>query len=57
MYVLITGAAGTVKSWQESVLGRQACMNGCKMTYHNLYLLFEEVSLTRISSILHLFFV
>lgn len=57
MYVLITGAAGTVKSWQESVLGRQACMNGCKMTYHNLYLLFEEVSLTRISSILHRFFV
>ena len=56
MSVLITGAAGTGKSWLGTALGHQACMNGYKVAYYNLYRLFEEVCLARISSTLHRFF-
>lgn len=54
--VLITGAAGTGKSWLGTALGHQACMNGYKVAYYNLYRLFEEIALARISSTLHRFF-
>ena len=54
--VLITGAAGTGKSWLGTALGHQACMNGHKVAYYNLYRLFEEIALARISSTLHRFF-
>ena len=32
--VLITGAAGTGKSWLGTALGHQACMNGYKVAYY-----------------------
>lgn len=54
--VLITGAAGTGKSWLGTALGHQACMNGYKVAYYNVYRLFEEIALARISSTLHRFF-
>ena len=54
--VLITGAAGTGKSWLGTALGHQACMNGCKVAYYNVYRLFEEIALARIASTLHRFF-
>lgn len=54
--VLITGAAGTGKSWIGTALGYQACMNGLRVAYYNVYRLFEEIALARISSTLHRFF-
>lgn len=54
--VLITGAAGTGKSWLGTAFGHQACMNGLKVAYYNVYRLFEEIALARISSTLHKFF-
>ena len=54
--VLITGAAGTGKNWLGTALGHQACMNGLKVAYYNVYRLFEEIALARISSTLHRFF-
>lgn len=54
--VLITGAAGTGKSWLGTALGHQACMNGLRVAYFNIYRLFEEISLARISSTVHRLF-
>ena len=54
--VLITGAAGTGKSWLGTALGHQACMNGLKVAYYNLFRLFEEITLARVASTLHRFF-
>lgn len=54
--VLITGAAGTGKSWLGTALGYQACMNGLKVAYYNLFRLFEEIALARVSGTLHRFF-
>lgn len=54
--VLITGPAGTGKSWLGTALGYQACMNGLRVAYYNVYRLFEEIALARISSTLHRFF-
>ena len=54
--VLITGAAGMGKSWLGTAFGHQACMNGLKVAYYNVYRLFEEITLARISSTLHKFF-
>ena len=53
---LITGAAGTGKSWLGSAFGHQACMNGLKVAYYNLYRLFEEITLARVASSLHRLF-
>ena len=39
-----------------AVIEDQACMNGHKVAYYNLYRLFEEIALARISSTLHRFF-
>lgn len=46
--IIMTGAAGTGKSWLASALGHQACMNGYKVAYFNLYRLFEEIALARV---------
>lgn len=54
--VLITGAAGTGKSWLGTALGHQACMNGYRVAYFNVYRLFEEIAMARIASTLHRFF-
>ena len=54
--IIMTGAAGTGKSWLASALGHQACMNGYKVVYFNLYRLFEEIALARVSGTLHRFF-
>lgn len=54
--VLITGAAGTGKSWLGTALGYQACLNGFKTSYFNVMKLFEEIALARISGTLHKFF-
>ena len=54
--VLITGPAGTGKSWLATALGYQACLNGYKVMYFNIMKLFEEIALARISSTLHKFF-
>ncbi len=54
--VLITGPAGTGKSWLATALGYQACTNGLRVAYYNVYRLFEEIALARISSTLHRFF-
>lgn len=54
--VLITGAAGTGKSWLGTAFGYQACMNGLRVAYYNVYRLFEEITLARISGTLHRFF-
>ena len=55
--VLITGAAGTGKNRLGTALGYQACMNGLKVAYYNLFRLFEEIALARVSGTLHRFFV
>ena len=44
------------KSWLASALGHQACMNGYKVVYFNLYRLFEKIALARVSGTLHRFF-
>jgi DNA replication protein DnaC len=54
--MLITGASGTGKSWLASAFGHQACMNGLKVAYFNLYRLFEEIAMARVASTLHRFF-
>ncbi|MGN0216487.1 MAG: ATP-binding protein [Prevotella sp.] len=45
--VLITGPAGTGKSWLATALGYQACLNGYKVMYFNIMKLFEEIALAR----------
>ena len=54
--VLITGAAGTGKSWLGTALGYQACVKGIKTSYYNMMKLFEELALARISCTQHKFF-
>jgi len=54
--VLITGASGTGKSWLGTAFGHQACMNGLKVAYYNIFRLFEEITLARVASTLHRFF-
>ena len=54
--VLSTGPAGTGKSYLATALGMQACRLGMKVAYYNVYKLFEELALARISSTLHKFF-
>ena len=45
--VLITGPAGTGKSWLATALGHQACMLGFKVRYFNMLKLFEQVTEAR----------
>ena len=45
--ILITGPAGTGKSWLATALGHQACMLGFKVRYYNMLKLFEQVTAAR----------
>lgn len=54
--VLITGPAGTGKSWLATALGYQACLSGFKVRYFGIQKLFEEITLARMQSSLHKFF-
>ena len=54
--VLITGAAGTGKSWLATALGHQACMMGHSVLYFNMSKLFEQINLARVQGIPHKFF-
>ena len=54
--VLITGAAGTGKSWLATALGYQACLSGFHVRYFNMQKLFEQITMARIESSLPKFF-
>ena len=54
--VIITGPAGTGKSYLATALGQQACLLGLKVRYFGLQKLFEEITLQRIASTLPRFF-
>jgi DNA replication protein DnaC len=54
--ILITGAAGTGKSWLASALGYQACLMSHSVLYFNMSKLFEEIALARIQGIISNFF-
>ena len=54
--ILITGAAGTGKSWLATSLGYQACLCGFHVKYFNLQKLFERITMARIETALPKFF-
>lgn len=54
--VLITGAAGTGKSFLATALGYQACMSGFHVIYLNMSKLFERIMMARIETTLPKFF-
>ena len=54
--VLITGAAGTGKSWLATMFGYQACLSGFHVRYFNMHKLFEQIMMARIESSLPKFF-
>ncbi len=54
--VIITGAAGTGKSYLASALGQQACMLGFKVRYFGLQKLFEEIAIQRVAGTIPRFF-
>ena len=54
--VIITGPAGTGKSWLATALGHQACMMGFKVRYYNIFKLFEQIAMARMEGTLTRFF-
>ena len=54
--VIITGPAGTGKSWLATALGHQACMLGFKVRYYNIFKLFEQIAMARMEGTLAKFF-
>jgi len=54
--ILITGAAGTGKSWLGTALGYHACLMGYKVAYFNIHKLFETITLHRVETTLSKFF-
>ena len=54
--VIITGPAGTGKSWLATALGHQACMMGFKVRYYNVFKLFEQIAMARMEGTLTRFF-
>jgi len=54
--VIITGPAGTGKSWLATALGHQACMMGFKVRYYNIFKLFEQIAMARMEGTLTKFF-
>jgi DNA replication protein DnaC len=54
--VLVSGAAGTGKSWLATALGYQACLMGFHVAYFNLQKLFEQITIARIEASLPKFF-
>ncbi len=54
--VIVTGAAGTGKSWLATALGYQACLSGFKVRYYGIQKLFEQITLARMEATLPRFF-
>lgn len=54
--VIITGAAGTGKSFLATALGQQACMLGLKVRYFGMQKLLEEITQHRLAGTLPRFF-
>ena len=54
--VIITGPAGTGKSWLATALGHQACLLGYKVRYFNVLKLFERIAMSRMEGTLTRFF-
>jgi DNA replication protein DnaC len=54
--VIITGAAGTGKSYLATALGQQACLQGLRVRYFGLQKLFEEITINRVAGTLPRFF-
>lgn len=54
--VIITGAAGTGKSFIATALGHQACLMGMHVRYFGLQKLFEEITINRVAGTLPRFF-
>lgn len=54
--VIITGAAGTGKSWLATALGYQACLFGFKVRYYGIQKLFEQIAVARMEATLPRFF-
>ena len=54
--IIITGPAGTGKSWLATALGHQACMLGFKVRYYNIFKLFEQIGMARMEGTLTKFF-
>lgn len=54
--IIITGPAGTGKSWLATALGHQACMLGFKVRYYNIFKLFEQIAVARMEGTLTKFF-
>jgi DNA replication protein DnaC len=54
--VLISGAAGTGKSWLATALAYQACLSGFHVAYFNMHKLFEKITMARIETPLPKFF-
>ena len=54
--IIITGPAGTGKSWLATALGHQACMLSFKVRYYNIFKLFEQIAMARMEGTLTKFF-
>jgi DNA replication protein DnaC len=54
--ILISGPAGTGKSWLATALGYQACLLGFHVAYFNMQKLFEQITIARIEASLPKFF-
>lgn len=55
--VIITGAAGTGKSWLATALGYQACLTGFKVRYYGIQKLFEQLALAQMVATLPRFLI
>ena len=54
--ILVSGPAGTGKSWLATALGYQACLLGFHVAYFNMQKFFEQISIARIEASLPKFF-
>lgn len=54
--ILISGPAGTGKSWLATALAYQACLMGFHVAYFNMQKLFEQITMARIEASLPKFF-
>ena len=54
--LIVTGPAGTGKSFISTAIGHQACTMGYSVSYYNMYKLMEQFSISRIASTIAKFF-